>query len=433
MNRSITYCLTAGALLAAGVLHGIDNAHFYRANNMFFEPRLDRDYLTSVDFFFQGGSTDESRNCEHETVPLFDLYGKHDMQQLAIGVPCKDLTNPLDLIIQQLSLLPSRCVTSQDASKKISQFATFSIDANFSILEGILSIAQNLKRGFFFHLYLPVRRFKVDDIRFCDCSPTDEICPNINAPIWQTFKENFCDILARYDLKVAPYNQSSIGDMSLMLGWTHSFQHTEVLDFVDTTIKFGMLIPSGEAQNVDNLFSLPFGYNKHFGAIISADFAFGVFEWLTLGTHFDALIFGDKTRCVRLKTGEHQSGIIKLAKAEAKTEEGSIWEAGAYIKFDHFIRGLSLLGGYTFTNKGTDQVTPCDTKCFNTCIANTDQSLFGYKMHTFHVAIELDFSKEDSVFGPRISGYYNFVVGGKQIFTTGVGGGNFGIDLAWDL
>ncbi len=80
MNRSITYCLTAGALLTIGILHGIDNAHFYRANNMFFEPRLDRDYLTSVDFFFQGGSTDESRNCEHETVPLFDLYGKHDMQ-----------------------------------------------------------------------------------------------------------------------------------------------------------------------------------------------------------------------------------------------------------------------------------------------------------------------------------------------------------------
>ena len=154
MNRSIRHCLITGALLTVGILQGIDNAHFYRANNMFFEPRLNRDYLTTIDFFFQGGSTDKARNCEHQTVPLFDIYGKHDMHELAIGVPCKDLTNPLDLIIQQLSLLPSRCVTSQDGCKKISQFATFSIDADFSILEGIISIAQNIKQGFFFYLYL---------------------------------------------------------------------------------------------------------------------------------------------------------------------------------------------------------------------------------------------------------------------------------------
>ena len=432
MNRAIRSLLLTTALWGNYLFLGL-MMPIFTAPQIFFEPRLDRDYLTTVELFFQGGSTNKARNQEHETVPLFDLWGKSNMHELGIGVPCKDLTNVFDLIIQQLSLIPSRCMTTQDACKKQLEFATYSINADFGLLEAYISIAQNLKRGFFFHLYFPIRRFKVDNICIKDCSPTDAICPNASTPIWQAFKDNFCNILARYDLKAAPYTQSSIGDISFLLGWTHSFQQTEVLDFVDTTIKFGMLIPSGERRNIDNIFGLPFGYDKHFGAIISADIAFGVLNWLTLGGHFDTLVFGDKTQCVRLKTGQFQSGIIQLAKAEANTEEGTIWEVGTYIKFDHFIRGLSMLGGYTFVNKGRDEVTPCDSEKFSVCIANSDERLFGYKMHTLHFEVEIDFSKDDLVLGPRLSGYYNYVAGGKHIFTTGVGGANFGVELAWDL
>ena len=363
-------------------IQGYESAHFYRATNLFFEPRLERNYLTTLDFFFQGGSTDKARNKEHDSVPLFDLYGTHDMHELGVGVPGKDLSNPLDLILQQLSLIPSRCVTSSDACKKISKFATYSIGADFSTVEGFFSYAQNIKRGFFLHLYFPIRRLKVDCVTFCDISPTDDICPNIDNPTWQLFKDNFDDILARYNLSKDPYNKTNIGDISFLLGWTHSFQQTEVLDFVDSTFKMGVLIPSGEERCEDNIFSLPFGYNGHVGFIVSADLAFGAFDWLTLGGHFDALALASKTKSIRLKTGGAQSGIIKLAKGDAKVEQGSLWEVGAYIKFDHFVRGLSLLFGYSFVNKNRNNVTPCNVDTFNVATANSDQSLFNWKMHT---------------------------------------------------
>ncbi len=433
MNHYFRHLLILLICISVGQVWGIDNAHFYRATNLFFEPRLERDYLTTVDFFLQGGSTCKARNKEHETVPLFDIYGESDMHELGVGVPGKDLSNPLDLILQQLSLPPSRCITSSDACKIQSKFATFSIGANFSILEAIFSFAQNIKRGFFFHLYFPIRRMKVDDICFCDISPTDDICPNINTPIWQIFKENFDAILSRYCLSKDCYSKTNLGDVSFDIGWTHSFQKTEVLDFVDTTFKFGVIIPSGEKRCEDQIFSIPFGYNVHVGVTISADLAFGAFDWLSLGSHFDAMVFADKTKDIRLKTGEAQSGIIKLAKGCAKIERGSQWEVGTYIKFDHFVRGLSLLFGYSFVSKNRDNVTPQDTDKFNVSVANSDHMLFGYKMHTINFYAEYDFAHEDKVVGPRVAAYYNMVVGGKRIFTTGVGGANFGLELAWDL
>lgn len=425
--------LVALLFLTSCSIYAYDNAHFYRATNFFFEPRLERDYLTSVDFYFQGGSTSKARNKCHDTVPLLDIYGTSDMHELGIGVPCKDLSNPLDMIIQQLSLTHSRCQTSTDACKCQSKFANFSVGGEFSIIEGILSIAQNIKRGFFVQLYFPIRRLKITDIRLCDISPTDEPCPNINTPIWQTFKNNFDAILARYNLSKSPVSKTGLGDITILLGWTHSFQQTEVLDFVDTSFKFGVLIPSGEEKCEDQVFSLPTGYDGHVAAVIDGDFAFGAFDWLTLGGHFDVLVFGNKTKCIRLKTGQHQSGWFKLAKGEVKREKGVLWQIGSYIKFDHFIRGLSLLLGYSFVSKNHDELTPCDTEKFCPAIVNSDEMLFGWKMHTLNFIFEYDFSTEKSIIGPRISAYYNLVVGGKRIFTTGVGGGNVGIDIAWSF
>ena len=432
MNQRIRF-LCSIILITATTVLAYDNAHFYRATNLFFEPRIDRNAMTTFDFFFQAGSTKKGWNQNHHKVPLFDIYGTNNMHELGVGVPDKDESNVYDLILTQLALSQSRCSTSTDSCKTISEFATYSIGGEFSILEGIISIMQNIKYGFFFHFHFPIRRLKVSNIAFCDISPTDNVCPNINTPIWQTFKNNFNAILTRYGLSRDPYCDTTIGDITALVGWTHSFQNTEILDFVDTTIKVGVLIPSGDEKNENFIFSVPSGYNKHIGAVIDADFAFGAFDWLTLGSHFDVLIFADKTRTVRMKTGLYQSGVIKLAKDKAKEQKGTMWQAGAYIKADHFFQGLSLLFGYSFVGKNRDYLTPCDTDKYPPSTVNTDEMLFDWKMHTINIWLEYDFTKENGLFGPRVSFYYNRPIGGKRVFTTDMFGGNIGLDIAWDL
>ncbi len=134
-----------------------------------------------------------------------------------------------------------------------------------------------------------------------------------------------------------------------------------------------------------------------------------------------------------MKTAQHQSGLIKLAKGEAKVDKGSIWTAGVFLKADHIVRGFSFLFGYTFVNKNKDQLCPCKTDKFCPPIVNSDEMLEGFKMHTVHLWFEYDFTKEDAHIGPRVALFYNHQVGGKRIFKTNMVGGSFGLDIAWDF
>lgn len=99
--------------IATGYTHAIDNPHFYRATNMFLEPRLEHDYLTTFNATIGGGSTEKGRNSSNAIVPIFDIYGKNTVP--ALGPDNADLT----------------------------------IDGRFTIIESNLSFAQNLAKGFF--------------------------------------------------------------------------------------------------------------------------------------------------------------------------------------------------------------------------------------------------------------------------------------------
>ncbi len=416
-------------------LYAYDNAHFYRATNLFHEPRFERKLLTTFDVSVGYGSTSKARNKNGKTVPLLNIYGNHNMNELGIGVPNKNLSNVEDVILKQLALTPSRNSPSNDvcsACPTCNEFATYSIYGDFHITEALFSYIQNAAKGFFVQVYLPVRQLKIDDICFKDCSPTDEICPNINTPIWQAFKCKFDDILCKYDLSKEAFKKTGIGDLSLLLGWTYNYQDTEVLDFVDVTFRFGLLAPTGAKKDEDKIFSLPLGYNGHVGIPLSGDFSVGLYEWLTIWAHIDAIFFADVTRNIRMKTGLYQSGLIKLAKGKAKIDRGSLWNAGIFIKADHIYRGLSFLFGYIFSKQNSIDISPCDD-CFSSAIANSDEMLKGWKMHTLNFLAEYDFTKEDSTVGTRIGLFYNLEIGGKRLFKTNMVGGNFGIDITWNM
>ncbi len=431
-QRHIGY-LTVLILGMSNLLHCYDNAHFYRATNFLYEPRIEREYLSTIDVTLNKGSTKKARNKNHDTVPLLDIYGLSNMHELGIGVP-KDLSNPCDLILTQLSLVPSRCSDATCCTCSAPQeFGTFSFSGRFDIFETVISFIQNFTRGFYLQLYIPFRKMKIKDICFCDNSPQDSICPNINSPIWEIFKANFEKILAKYDLCINSFSETGAGDVSVLLGWSHSFQNMEALDFIDLDILLGVLAPSGMQRDPDQVFSLPLGYDGHVGAIIGTEFAFGLFDWLNIGSYFNTIVFGSKTKCARIKTGLQQSGFIKLAKTEVKIEKGTIWQVGAYLKFDHFVRGLSFIFAYSFANQNRDELTPCDPEKFPPSIVNSDQMLQGWKMHTVNFILEYDFATRDTQFAPRIGVQYNLPVGGKRIFLTDTGGGFLGLDVSWDF
>jgi hypothetical protein len=404
-------------------LRALDNPHFYRATNMFLEPRLEHDYLTTFNATLGGGSTRKSRSCDNTLVPLFDLYGRQSFQALTANTIFYDPNNRFDKLLSDLAALPSR-----------ENFATISIDGEFKIVEANLSLAQNLSHGFFFFFHLPIRRLKISDVSFIDQSPDDILFPNKNTAEWQAVFNEICPLLQNYHLNPHSTISAGIGDLSSWLGWTHNYQETEILDFIDFTFMTGTLAPTGKQRNENKLFSLPTGYNGHWGFPLCAAASIGFYEWVTIGGYLNTLFFLNKNRTMRIKTDAAQNGLIKLACAQVSDHRGPLINTGLFLKADHVGHGMSVTAAYSFATQQKSHLTLQNSIDTADCsIINSDSTLKGWNMHTLNFLAEYDFAQEDSTIGNRIGLFYNLQVAGSRVFDTNVFGGTYGIDISWDL
>lgn len=401
-----------------------DLYHYYRASPFFGEPRLEKNWLSTLELTAFVGSTSQGKNAKTSTVPLFDLYGIYNMRVLGSGVPNKSPTNLADLALINVNNTPANGC-----------YAQLSFPGSFKVIEGIINYTQNFTHGIFGQVYIPIRNFNIRPGQFIDLSPAVTDGPtNASTPEWQQFLEQFNAILTRYNLSIAPVKTTGIGAISLELGWTHNYHQTEILDFIDTTIKTGVLLGTGTERNENCVFDISTGYDKHLGIPLTLDMSMGLYEWFTTGIHAGIIGFFDRKKDIRMKTDVAQSGMIKLAKGTANVSMGPIWDLGAFVKADHMRDILSILFGYTFARKECDTLCPlnCDGQpVFDCQIVNTDQMYYGWQMNTFHFLLELDLTKENHRIGPRLGFIANANAGGKRVFSNNTYGGYLGLDLAW--
>jgi len=421
----ITFCLPR-------IIFSYDNAHFYRARLFFYEPRFEKEYLSSLDVSLANGSTCKGIgcNCCHDETCLLDICGCHNMQFLGKNVPDKDLSKETDVILHQLAQIP----TMQD-------FARLSFTGEFKIWEVVFSFYQNFTRGFFLHVHAPFRKVELRSINFRDASDNiDENCANTTCPhfvsahtYWKAFLNLFEEILQQHNLKFQKnVCCRGVGDVSLALGYTINYEEADYLDFVDATVKAGVILPTSKKRNEDLAFSIPVGYNGHTGFFGELDLALGIYDWATIGTNVNIKWFNRRYRTIRVKTAREQNSLIKLAKDTARIKHGGIYNVGTYFKADHFVAGLSFLVGYSYTTKKDDELDCFKNTCIDCQIASTDCARREWHMHTVHFWAEYDFTKEGNSIGPRVNAFYNYVAGGKRIFKTGVGGLGFGFDITWN-
>jgi hypothetical protein len=404
---------------ASANVFSLDNPHFYRATNMLFETRLEHDYLTTFNATLAGGSTNKGRSCDNTIVPLFDIYGAQAFQPLALNTPFANSDSPFNQLLEELAALPTR-----------PGFATVSTNGHFNIIEANLSLAQNLRHGLFLFYHLPVRKLKINSISFTDLSPDDTIFPNKNTPAWQSVFKNISPLLAYYQFNDQPTSSTGVGDLSSWLGWTHNYQDTKTIDFIDFTLMSGILFPTGKEKNEHQLFSLPTGYNGHWGFPLSLQASLGFYEWVTIGAYVNTLFFLNKNRIMHIKTDAAQSGIIKLASADVSDHRGSLTHTGLYLKADHVGHNVSVTAAYSFAIQQKSNLKPYNSD-FSVPIINSDPMLNGWKMHTLNFLAEYDFARDGKRVGNRVGLFYNLQVAGSRVFDTNVVGGSYGIDISW--
>jgi len=400
-------------------IYATDNPHFYRAYFFEGEPRFERPWLTTFDASLGWGSTRTGRNAQGNKTNVLKIYGPNDMQFLGSNVDTLDPMNPLDQILINLAALPEN-----------DGFGKLNSCGKFSIVEATFNFYQNLCNGFFFQSYLPARKLRIRKITFQDLSPETGI-PNINNPDWQAFLTNFNAILQQQDLSIEPLDRAGIGDFTFYAGWARNYQNTECLDYIDVDARIGILFPTGKKQNVDRVFDLPQGYDGHWGVPLKFNISIGAYEWLTLGFHLGALFLLERTKTLRVKTDERQNGFFKLTKARIDFDPGSILDLDLYFKADHFAKGLSFLGAYSYNHQKTSCLTPKNKQMVDARIINTDSLYASWNMHIIHFMVEYDFAKRLSEIAPRIGFFYNHIIGGKRIFDTNIIDLFVGFDVCW--
>ncbi len=408
-------------------LTALGDQHFYRSGPYYSEPRFSLDRMTGIDVMVMGGSTSNGRDASGNKVGTLGIYGNHNMHKLGEGVPNLDPVNfPTDGILLNLT---------QQASN--GNFGQLQFAGKFSYVGGEVSLTQNLWYGFFSQLVVPWGQRKVSDIAFTDLSPNTGL-PNINSVEWIQFLATFDAMLATYNLSKGAISETSLGDVESYVGWAYNCDSCEFVDFFDTTIRVGGSFYTSKPQNINNVFSVPQGYDGHNAFIGTFDMAFGAFEWFTAGFHVGGKVFNTRDVIMGLKTSANQNGFIKLAQGRVTRKLGNIWDIGTFVKADHVFSGFSLIFGYTYQAQEATTLTskPLSTDTaaiFSDSVINGDGALQKWNMHELFVSADYDFAKEGRWFNPHLTFFYSVPVAGKRIFNTQMFGGVAGANITWNF
>lgn len=394
----------------------LDNPHFYKASQFLYEPRLEEDYLSSFYTTISVGKSDIGLNKNGDSISTLDIFGPQDFKYIAQNIPETILNKNTGAIINNLWEKSSSY-----------NFGKLFFNSEFSIVNANFYFAKNVTLGYFFDINLPVRTYSFSNISYSECQNT--LIPNDIAPEWKNFVTNLAKNLEAYDLILCTNVENrGIGDLTIMFGRTINYEETTHLDFIDATIKAGILFPTGKQAKNNIVFDIPLGYDGFWGIPLCTSAAVGTFDWLTAGAYFNILSFIGKKKNIAIKTAENQSGQIKLLRDCAWVKRKPLVTFGIYLEAEHVPKNFSFFLGYQFNKQFRTNIIPSSIS-IDPIIANSDAELLGWVMHNINLFIEYDFSNYENPDRPYARIGVDIPFRGKLIIPTKMATFNLNFDI----
>jgi hypothetical protein len=179
---------------------------------------------------------------------------------------------------------------------------------------------------------------------------------------------------------------------SILVGWGINHDMLPILDFVDFMLRAGVATPAHAPPLPELRIETAYGY-PDWGIPVAGDLAIGIFNWMTIGMHASVCQFFTNP---------------------------FVWHLQPYLKADHFLIGLSLFFGYSYTGAHHDAGSHLLFK-----------ELSSWDMHTLHYGIEYEFIQSYFPLHPRIGAYYNQHIGGENTASRSSAGITVGLDITW--
>lgn len=416
----------------------VSNPHFYRPENFMHQPIPYKDEVLRLNVSFFGGNTTKGRNASGEVTDVLNIYGPHNIRTLAANV----MTAKLPLT--NIAALPAVAGTD------LTIFGQFQFAGTFSYGAAYLEAVRCLHKNWFLQGILPIQWLRIGNVSYTDLTPLDGngVYNQQNATLIdvKTYPGGMDGLLDINRLTASTSSATYIGDTTVYVGYAWENTALRRFDHVRLSAKGGILFPTAKRKNEDQAFSVPGGYDGHFGLPFSFDGYIGNPK-LHIGGHLGGFWFFKHTKEMRVKTNLEQNGFIKLAKGSVTRNLGTIFTGGAFIRLRGDHMGFSF--GYSYARQGESRLTPrgiqTDSRYaatervggtqfnfirFSPDIINSDDMLKKWVMQAFHINFEYHRSEEDyEGFTAKI--FYNRPITGKRIFNTHTIGAGCGASVLW--
>lgn len=390
-------------------LFGFDRSFFYRSSSFWGEPRFEKPCLSTYELQVTTGKTCIANDECGKKTNIFRIN-----KPFFINKKKKKK-------LKKLKCLTFPCDSKENLIKGL-----------FELVEVNFNYFQNLHKGIFWHFHVPAVSITITPI-----IPEPEIeIPNfidsVNLPAELNKLKSF-DVIDPRELSNCRPTEKIRGfsDSTLFLGWTTNYEDTTYLDYIDCTLKLGVLFPTGKRGSKTDIFDIPLGYNGFWGIAWYLDIAWGLFEWLTWGIHNDGVGFIDKSICLSVKKN-NKFDSLSLQKIVADLHSGTVWRVGGFLKADHLWWGLSLIMAITYEQKNHDKII-ASTNQKNLFFNCNDIQFNRWTRLIYQIVAEYDFAKNANLCNPRIALIYNHQISGKNVLRTNILGGYIGLEMAWNF
>lgn len=402
------------------------------------------DWVSTLSARIATGSTRDAFNAHEQKKPLFNAYGPCKLAHLGLG-----LQNVADASRPQTSALWSGAGRFADPSNI--NTATTHGDAEFAghfkVRECDVIMQQNLMWGLYVQGYLPCKEYKIDSIVAKNVGAatvnTVNMATFIRDTLPEVLKENG---FVPYD---KAWSKTGFGDAIVSLGWHGTTDSLEgLVSRISGFMHIGGLIPTGARRDENVIFAVPLGSNGHWGVVTRAAGELEVWNSFSLGAQVGSTLFFSKMHTMRLHTDrlKKQNGWIALEKGRADVDQGSMWDAGAYVKVGgNFVKGLALVIGYSFVNQEDSHVHVKDAAFLKDVItqqaalaqpnfvsqddvANADNRFNSWQTQTLHCSLQYQPSLKVS---PLFKIEYAHPVVGKYSWATAMTSGTLGLSMDW--
>ena len=150
------------------------------------------------------------------------------------------------------------------------------------------------------------------------------------------------------DMQDNVWRTTGAGDLVLSASWYRSMEYKWKCRTVDFSFTTGLILPTGVMMDVDNIASIPFGGNGHWGCFAAPHFEFELKDDLKFGIAARLTKRFTKAHNVRVPVLD-ESPLFAPYKADVKVTPGTTFGVSPYLAVEHIRGGFGVELKYIVT------------------------------------------------------------------------------------